>query len=595
MSVESLFQTLTEVSANPLFLWFAVFFIAFVIEEGAAAFAVLLMLSDNLSLPLATSAVYCGVVTTDVGLYGLGYSASRFKWASRWIDAAKMQRASEWMGPRLLPAVITSRLLPWMLPPTFIACGFLRLPFKQFFWFASSTGAVWTAVVFAALLGFGNILLQHEISWTSGCVIAGLLVIVVWKVRAVQAQRSDALGHGVAFAPLAVDAVFGKRTRPSPAWRATTAVCWFERLPAWVFYAPVALLWLMLSLRYRSFTLPTAANPSFECGGFVGESKNQAMLQVAPQAMQWFAPHVLIARSAAAHSSELDVQAALRALATAGLDFPIVAKPDRGHHGYGVCPIYNAVDLLAYVDAFPHGESIVLQKLVALANEAGVFYVRRPGERTGQIFSLNLSEPVQVVGDGVATLRELITSSPLIARCRSFHLAAQSARLDWIPRAHEAVALAFARSLRLGATLTDGRQFVTPSMLARFDQIADGIKDFHFGRFDVRFHRLDEFQRGENFQIVEVNGVGAEANHIWDPHSRLRDAYKTLFAQYRLAFKIGDMNRSRGYRPIGVRALWSYFINQHRVLKSFHEHGQRREVLDVEIANPVCSPAANNK
>ena len=162
MSVDSLFQTLSGFSVDPLFLWFSIFFITFVLEEGAAAFAVMLALSDMLSLPLATTAVYCGVVTTDVGLYGLGYSASRFKWASRWIDGHKIKRAGEWMGPRLLPAVIMSRLLPWMLPPTFIACGFLRLPFKQFFWFASSTGLVWTAIVISALLGFGNILLQHR-------------------------------------------------------------------------------------------------------------------------------------------------------------------------------------------------------------------------------------------------------------------------------------------------------------------------------------------------------------------------------------------------------------------------------------------------
>lgn len=134
----------------------------------------MLALSDHLSLPLATSAVYFGVLTTNVGLYGLGYTARRFAWASRWVDPTKVKRAAELMGPRLLPTVIMSRLLP----PTFIGCGFLRLLFKQFYWFASSTGAVWTAVVFGTLLGFGNILLQHQISWTSGVAIVGLIAVI---------------------------------------------------------------------------------------------------------------------------------------------------------------------------------------------------------------------------------------------------------------------------------------------------------------------------------------------------------------------------------------------------------------------------------
>ena len=557
MSVDSLFQTLSAFSVDPLFLWFAIFFITFVLEEGAAAFAVMLALSDLLSLPLATTAVYLGVVTTDVGLYGLGYSASRFKWASRWVDGAKVKRAGEWMGPRLLPAVIMSRLLPWMLPPTFIACGFLRLSFKRFFWFTSTTGLVWTAIVFGALLGFGNVLMHQDVSWQWGLLIVALVAALVWKLRAMNAHKTAAAYAVIYGGSAPVDAV--QPTKP--------AICWFERLPWWMFYAPVAVMWLMLSLRYRSFTLPTAANPSFECGGLVGESKNQAMLQVAPEAAKWFAPHALLTRATVGDHSAEELQIALRALAAAALVFPVVAKPDRGHQGYGVRPIYCAADLLNYIDAFPRGETIVLQKLVALQHEAGVFYVRLPGERSGHIFSMNLSAPAQVIGDGLSSLRQLIHAAPLVARCRALQLDAQRDRLEWIPGAHETVLLAFARSLRLGATLTDGRQLVTPMLLARFDEIADGIKGFYFGRFDVRFDRLDAFQRGENFQIVEVNGVGAEANHIWDANTTLRNAYKTLFAQYKLAFHIGHLNRQLGCQPVGARALWRFFSNQQRVLK----------------------------
>jgi len=571
MSADSLFQTLSGFSANPIFLWFAIFFITFVLEEGAAAFAVMLALSDMLSLPLASTAVYLGVVTTDVGLYGLGYTASRFNWASRWIDGPKVKHAGEWMRPRLLPAIIMSRLLPWMLPPTFIACGFLRLPFNRFFWFASSTGAVWTAIVFAAMLGFGNLLMHQDMSWKSGLVVVALVAVAVWKLRAVSSQKSAA----------AYASIYGGGTRhdalppPLAVHPGEPVSCWFERLPAWIFYAPVFVMWLMLSLRYRSFTLPTAANPSFECGGLVGESKNQAMLQVAPAVAKWFAPQVLLTRSAATDrsgshgggSSAEDLQLALCALEAAALEFPVVAKPDRGHQGYGVHPIYCVADLLNYIEAFPRGETMVLQKLVAMQHEAGVFYVRLPGERSGHIFSMSLSAPAQVVGDGISNLRNLILSAPLVARCRALQLEEQQHRLDWIPRARETVVLTFARSLRLGATLTDGRQLVTPTMVARFDEIADGIEGFYFGRFDVRFERLDEFQRGENFQILELNGIGAEANHIWDGKTTLRNAYKTLFAQYKLAYQIGYLNRERGCQPDGARVVWRSFINQQRVLK----------------------------
>ena len=47
----------------------------------------------------------------------------------------------------------------------------------------------------------------------------------------------------------------------------------WEFWPARLFYLPVAAYYCWLALRYRSFTLPSAANPGMPTGGFVGESK----------------------------------------------------------------------------------------------------------------------------------------------------------------------------------------------------------------------------------------------------------------------------------------------------------------------------------
>lgn len=355
---------------------------------------------------------------------------------------------------------------------------------------------------------------------------------------------------------------------PSKASQTTRKICWFDRLPAWLFYAPIALFWLAFSIRYRSFTLPTSANPSFESGGLVGESKLQLMAQVAPHALTWFAPQTSMMRSTESHSVGTDLLRARLALAAAGLHFPVVAKPDRGHHGFGVHPVDSDAELASYSEHFPPGKTIILQQLVPFAPEAGVFYVRLPGEQFSQLFSLDLSESPHVVGNGILTLRDLIAASSMAPRCRELHLDAQRERLAWIPPSLEVVTLAFARSHRLGAVLRDGRSFATPALLEKFEEIAGGIEEFYFGRFDVRFRQLDEFQRGESFQIVEINGAGAEVNHIWDPDSRLLDAYKTLFAQYRPAFQIGHLNRSRGFKPIGLKRLWTFFITQQRILAS---------------------------
>lgn len=531
MTVESLYGELVAYTSDPWLMSAAIFFGTFVLEEGAAALAALLVLAGMLPLAAASIAVFTGVVVSDAGLYALGYLASRFKWAARWADGVKLRQSGAWLEQSVLPAVIVARFLPWALPPICIASGFFGFSFGRFLWLSAVSAALWSFAMLGSMLGFGSMLLSMQDHWIWAGAAAFLLIgLMVYRQR----QKLD-----------------------------DREVCWFGKIPEWLFYLPIALFWLLLSLRYRSLTLPTAANPSFEAGGLVGESKHQVMSQATARASSWIAPYTVFTRSNEPHSAGTETERAIRAMAETGLGFPLVAKPDRGHHGHGVSVIQDSAELGRYIEAFPPGETIILQKLVPFEGEAGVFYVRIPGEQHGRIFSLNLSEPAHVTGDGVSTLGMLVSAM----RSRDIHLAALGERADWVPDEGEKVLLAFARSLRLGAVLKDGCSLVTPALTKRFDEIADGIPGFFFGRFEVRFRQLDEFQRGEGFQIVEINGAGAEANHIWDRNSRLRDAYATLFEQFRLAFHIGHLNRQQGAAPMGLVRLTKLFRKQQRLLR----------------------------
>ena len=50
-------------------------------------------------------------------------------------------------------------------------------------------------------------------------------------------------------------------------------------------------------------------------------------------------------------------------------------------------------------------------------------------------------------------------------------------------------------------------------------------------------------------------GVTAEATHIYDPQHSLGHAYRTLCAQWRLAFAIGAAQQARGATVTGVWEL----------------------------------------
>jgi len=110
---------------------------------------------------------------------------------------------------------------------------------------------------------------------------------------------------------------------------------------------------------------------------------------------------------------------------------------------------------------------------------------------------------------------------------------------------------------------------ITQALIARIDAIAKDIPDFHFGRFDVRYTNLPALRRGEDFSIIEINGVGSEATHIWDPATRLAAIWGDQLRHYGAAWAIGAAMRRRGARPSGLRAMYRDWRLQRRLMRSY--------------------------
>jgi hypothetical protein len=334
----------------------------------------------------------------------------------------------------------------------------------------------------------------------------------------------------------------------------------FEFWPMWAFYPPVIAYVGWLMLRHRGVLLPTLANPSFPSGGWVGESKAEILSLAMAHVPEWTAPFIRLERADAGWlDPSVECDAALAALADADLALPVVAKPDLGCRGAGVKLVRTRDALQAYIAAFPRGAGYLLQRLVPFEGEAGIFYVRRPGEPRGRIVSITLKYFPHVMGDGQRSLRELILADPRAGRLPHLYLERHRARLDTVPAAGEPVRLAFAGSHSRGAIFRNGTHLVTTEMEVRFDAIAQALPEFHFGRFDIRFERFADVQLGRGFTIVEANGAGAESTHIWDRKTTLLQAWRDLCKQYRWLFEIGAANRARGFKPTAwrdFRAAW---------------------------------------
>lgn len=345
--------------------------------------------------------------------------------------------------------------------------------------------------------------------------------------------------------------------------RRERTLSWFEFWPDWLFYGPVALHWIALGVRYGDFSLPTAANPTITAGGLCGESKLETLDQVrAPM-------RGLLARYTSIVAQRDGIDAAETTMARASIAYPVVAKPAIGCNGTGVRLLRSRDDLVCYLTEFPAGERIVLQEFVADEGEAGVFYVRHPDETMGRITSITLKHAPEVIGDGRSTLRQLILADPRAGRVPQLYLPRLAHRLHEVPRQGERIRLVFVGNHCKGSIFEDGTRLVTPALTQAFEQVARATPGFHFGRIDVRFASLAALLRGEGFRIIEINGVGSEATHIWDRNTTLRDAWRGQFVHYAAAFRIGAANRASGYRSCGLRALYKLWRRQRRLMAAY--------------------------
>ena len=211
----------------------------------------------------------------------------------------------------------------------------------------------------------------------------------------------------------------------------------------------------------------------------------------------------------------------------------------------------------------------MLQEFAPEEGEAGVFYVREPGEAAGRITSITFKHAPHVTGDGHSTLRQLDPGRSA-RRSRAASLFATARRpAGRCPRAGERVRLVFVGNHCKGSVFENATHEATPALTAAIERIARALPEFHFGRLDIRFASLAGLRRGEGFRVIEINGAGSEATHIWDPATTLRDAWRAQFFHYGAAFRIAAANRARGHRPSGLRALFRLWLTQRRLMASY--------------------------
>jgi hypothetical protein len=222
-----------------------------------------------------------------------------------------------------------------------------------------------------------------------------------------------------------------------------------------------------------------------------------------------------------------------------------------GERGTGVAIARTVAEVEKYFER--SCRDVIIQHYVP-GVEFGIFYYHYPNEKQGRISSITEKRFPVLTGDGQRSLRQLILDDARAVCQAETYFRLTEHDIHATPARGERVQLVELGSHCRGAIFLDGTHLVTQALQSAIGRASRAHEGFYFGRYDVRAASVADLQAGR-FQIIELNGVSAEATHIYDPAVSLWGAYRTLYRMWRIAFEIGAANRARGHAPASIAEL----------------------------------------
>ncbi|MBC5839718.1 ATP-grasp domain-containing protein [Flavobacterium muglaense] len=220
------------------------------------------------------------------------------------------------------------------------------------------------------------------------------------------------------------------------------------------------------------------------------------------------------------------------------IKFPFIVKPDIGLRGIDVQKVNTIEELIRYGKKAKG--NFLIQELIDLPNEIGLFYCRLPREKSGKITGITLKKFLTVEGNCKDNIEQLMKKN------LRFEMQISKTRNKFnhnevIPKHEKRCLVPFGNHNR-GTEFLDGKEYITEKLEFTFDNILNKIPEFYYGRLDIRFNTFEELEKGVNFSIIELNGAKSEPTHIYDTKHSFWYGQREIFRHQIIFGQIIKMN-----------------------------------------------------
>lgn len=240
----------------------------------------------------------------------------------------------------------------------------------------------------------------------------------------------------------------------------------WEFWPVWLFYIPIVFYIIALTIKYRSVTAFSIANPGMDFGGIFGDDKSTTLLPLSkhnPDAVpktQYFNSYEDTELHKTLEQSE---------------NYPLVLKPNTGFRGTDVLIAKNIEQAHQYLQKTQQ-QTLIVQEYIK-GKEFGVFYIKVPGE-TGFVYSIVEKTFPQIVGDGISNIEKLILEDPRAALMAPVFLAKHKSKLDTVLNDEEPLQLVDVGSHCRGSLFLDANHLITKKLEDKLELLLQCIPEF---------------------------------------------------------------------------------------------------------------------
>lgn len=302
----------------------------------------------------------------------------------------------------------------------------------------------------------------------------------------------------------------------------------------WLVYLPSSLYYVWLAMKARTFLFFSTSNPSIFSGGMLFESK----IKVYELIPKNYFPTTLYVKD------KENLSFIIEHMKATAIQFPCIAKPDKGGRGWAVRVLRNEEDLAQYQKKI--NNEFLIQQLIDYPVEYSVFYYRLPNSIRGRVIGLTRKELLTLTGDGTSNVLELIKKNTRAYLQLKSLVNNQDIDFKKVLERNETYTIVPFGNHSRGAMFINESHLINQQLHETFDAISKQIDGFFFGRYDLKCTSEKDLIIGKNISIVELNGAGAEPAHIYDPNFSYFEAQKVLRNHFKTMYDISRMNHTSG-------------------------------------------------